>query len=98
MRKSKKCLAIVIAVTMLFTMLFSGAYIAAEANHHCSGEDCPICEEVALCQNTWKQFSATVAETAAVFVFLFALLLSAIQISKKWESITLITLKVKLSD
>lgn len=64
----RKALAGVIGMMMLVIILFSAFYIAVEAEHDCTGDDCPICACIQLCINTLRGFSSgiTVAISAAV--------------------------------
>ena len=42
-----RLLAAVIAVVMLS----SAIYLAVEADHDCSGDDCAICRQISICDN-----------------------------------------------
>ncbi|MBR1730824.1 MAG: hypothetical protein IJ725_00095 [Ruminococcus sp.] len=59
MTKRTRIIALLLAAAVLFVMLFSLFVIAAEAQHNCHGDDCPICELVALCENLVKGLSLT---------------------------------------
>ena len=39
-----------VLAAMLAGMLLSACFIAAEADHDCSGEDCPVCVFLTLCE------------------------------------------------
>ena len=45
----------VLIVLVLFVMLFSVFYIAVEAGHDCSGEDCEICLCLHHCESLLRQ-------------------------------------------
>lgn len=47
--------AFIIAFMMLACVLCSVFLEAAEADHDCSGEDCPICSVLELCERTGKR-------------------------------------------
>ena len=49
MTKRKRIISLVVAAAVLFVMLYSALYIAAEANHDCVGENCPICYQINVC-------------------------------------------------
>ncbi len=53
-RDARRITAGIIGLLMLVTMLFSAFYIAAEINHDCSGEDCPVCACIQQCENTLR--------------------------------------------
>ena len=54
----KKIVAGIAAFAVLFIMLFSSFYICAEADHHCSGEDCPVCACIQICENVIRQMGS----------------------------------------
>jgi hypothetical protein len=41
----------IMAVMMLFVMLFSGIFVVSHTDHDCTGEDCPICACISQCEN-----------------------------------------------
>ena len=47
MIKALRILAIVFAVLFACTMLTSVLFIALEAGHDCTGDDCPVCVRIA---------------------------------------------------
>ncbi|MCR5255510.1 MAG: hypothetical protein K6D96_06215 [Acetatifactor sp.] len=55
--QSKRFAAGIMAMMMLVIVLFSISFIAAEADHDCSGDDCPICAGIRFCENTLEQIS-----------------------------------------
>ena len=55
-----------LAAVLAVVMLSSAIYIAVEANHNCSGEDCAICHQLQICENLLK--SIGLAGAAAVFL------------------------------
>ncbi|MBR4204500.1 MAG: hypothetical protein IKQ92_03390 [Clostridia bacterium] len=68
------------AMTLLAVVLFSAFFLAVEANHDCTGEDCPICACVLLCEKTLRsggldgEYSARSAAIVPPLVLLFAVL------------------------
>lgn len=53
--KSKKLLAALIAFVLVLTAFFSAYYISAELDHDCSGDGCPVCAVIQLCENFLRQ-------------------------------------------
>ena len=45
----KRTLAAIISVLLAAVFALSLAYLAVEADHHCTGEDCPICHNIQVC-------------------------------------------------
>lgn len=84
-----------LAAAVVFAMLFSACFLIAEADHECAGEDCPICYQVNLCSHTVR-FAGIFA--AAVFT-LFSGTLAVLSLAEKPDRrVSLVTLKVKLSN
>lgn len=48
--KSIKFLPLILSAVMFLLMAFSAFYIAEETVHECSGEECPICECLQICE------------------------------------------------
>lgn len=48
MRHQKRIGARFLCVVFVLTMLVSSAFIIHEASHDCTGEDCPICQAIAM--------------------------------------------------
>lgn len=87
-----------LAAVLAVVMLFSAVYIAVEANHDCSGEDCAICHQLQACENLLK--SIGLAGAAAVFAVAVRYALCRIipSCAELVRTFTLVSLKVKLSD
>ena len=73
MTKKKRIISVVVAVAVFFVMLYSALYIAAEANHDCVGENCPICYQISVCENTLKNLSLAVCAVAFAVAFTYTL-------------------------
>ena len=69
MKTQKRLLALLLCAGMLFVLFASSAYIAHEADHHCAGKHCEICENIARMEALLQSF----ALLGVVLVFLFAL-------------------------
>ena len=65
MTKKSRLITGLLAAVLAAVMLSSAVYIAVEANHNCSGEDCAICHQLQACENLLK--SIGLAGAAAVF-------------------------------
>lgn len=93
-----KRLAAVLALLVAFVMLFSVLYIALEADHDCSGDDCVICAQLQICGNLLRSLFLTAALLAAAGAFCTLAGFVAVEDSGFSRLHTLIALKVKLSD
>ncbi len=98
MTKKKRIISLVVAVAVFFVMLYSALYIAAEANHDCVGENCPICYQISVCENTLKNLSLAVCAVAFAAAFTYTLCRSISACADVTPSYTLVSLKVKLTD
>ncbi len=98
MTKKKRIISLVVAVAVFFVMLYSALYIAAEANHDCVGENCPICYQISVCENTLKNLSLAVCAVAFAAAFTYTLCRSISACADVTPIYTLVSLKVKLTD
>lgn len=98
MTKKRRIAAMAMCLALLFAMFFSTAYIIRETNHNCTGENCPICHEIQICQQILNTVGTAVLG-AAVFSFMPVFLITLTSAHRREAAaVTLISLKVKLSD
>ena len=98
MTKKSRLITGLLAAVLAAVMLSSAIYIAVEANHNCSGEDCAICHQLQVCENLLK--SIGLAGAAAVFAAAVGyapcrVIPSCVELVR---TLTLVSLKVKLSN
>lgn len=98
MEKKRRIAALLFAVTVLLVMLYSALFIAAEADHDCVGENCPVCYQINVCQNALKNLSLAVCAVAFAAAFTYTLCRSISACADVTPSYTLVSLKVKLTD
>ena len=60
-----------LAAVLAVVMLFSAVYIAVEADHDCSGEDCAICRQISICENLLKTLGLAGAAAAISAAFTY---------------------------
>ena len=95
---TRKKTAISLTILFVFVMLFSHIFIIAEADHECSGEDCPICEIIAIVSDTIKGLSLIGSAVVICAALVFGIVKS-LYVNNEAQSVSsLITLKVKLSN
>ena len=68
MTNRKRIGALLLCVGMVLALFVSSAYIAHEAGHDCSGEDCPICQMIAVNVNLLRTLGLAVLLLVALFV------------------------------
>lgn len=49
--------ALLMAAAMIAVLLLSAGFILTHAEHHCTGEHCPVCRQIALCMRMLDQWS-----------------------------------------
>ena len=50
--KKKRVFSMAVCILFLFVTFASLFYIVKEENHHCTGEDCPICANIQQAEQT----------------------------------------------
>ena len=98
MTKKFRFMVRLLAVVLAVVMLSSAVYLAVEADHDCSGDDCAICRQISICENLLK--SLGLAGAAAVFAAAVRYALCSVipSCAELVRTSTLVSLKVKLSD
>lgn len=71
--KNSRRVALILVALLSFFVVFSSFYIVKEADHTCSGENCPICYQISMCESTTKSIAG--AGAVAVVAALFALVM-----------------------
>lgn len=97
MNRKSRILAMLLAVLVAFSLASSVGLMAAEAQHDCMGEHCPICCLLAQLQENIRLGLLVITAVAAA-VLTYMLLSSAGLFAEEGAACTLVSLKVKLSD
>ncbi|MBQ9545559.1 MAG: AraC family transcriptional regulator [Clostridia bacterium] len=96
MKFERRVGAAILAAFLLICVTASLIFIAGEADHDCSGDDCPVCAFIAICRNTLR----SLFEAAAVFAVTAASVgFAAVTVSASSAGLhgaTPVSLKVKL--
>ena len=87
-----------LAAVLAVVMLSSAIYIAVEANHDCSGDDCAICRQISICENLLKSLGLAGAAAAITAAFTYTLCRAILPRAEMNGTLTLVALKVKLSN
>ena len=87
-----------LAAVLAVVMLFSAVYIAVEADHDCSGEDCAICHQISVCENLLKSLGLAGAAAAVTAAFTYTVCRAILPRAEMNGTLTLVALKVKLSN
>lgn len=87
-----------LAAVLTVVMLFSAVYLAVEADHDCSGEDCAICHQISICENLLKSLGLAGAAAAITAAFTYTVYRAILPCAETIDTLTLVSLKVKLSN
>lgn len=69
MKKTTKVMTLMMLVMFFFSMLYSVFFLVNNAHHDCTGENCPICEQLQIAENIVNKLStAIVSIAAAIFL------------------------------
>mgnify|MGYP000821645706 FL=1 len=98
MTKKLRLITGLLAAVLAAVMLSSAVYIAVEANHTCSGEDCAICHQLQVCENLLKSIGLAGAAAAITAAFTYTVCRAILPCAEMIGTLTLVALKVKLSN
>ena len=87
-----------LAAVLAVVMLSSAIYIAVEADHDCSGEDCAICHQISVCEDLLKSLRLAGAAAAITAAFTYTVCKAILPCTEMTGTLTLVALKVKLSN
>ena len=96
--KTKKFFSVAVCILMLFVTFASLFYIVKEENHHCTGEDCPICANLHQAEQILRNVGNGTITIAAInpMPILFVLLITGQFLLVSGTS--LVSQKVRLND
>ena len=94
----KRITAGIMVILMLFNLLFSAFYIAAEVDHDCAGEDCPICTCIAQCESILHQISDGIVSQAAIVFPIVFLVVSIFLYTILFTQETLVSRRVRMNN
>lgn len=97
-RKLNRGTAWIIAAIMLFAVVSSVFFIAAEAEHECSGDNCPICNCIQQCERLLYHSGDGVPEHTAALWVAFSVFLSFLFFYPCFVRETPVSRKVRLDD
>lgn len=98
MAKTKRILAMLMAVAIFAVVLSSALFLAEEAHHDCIGDGCQICFQMNVCRGILKGLSLAIHAAAAALATAYILCGDFGPYEESIGQVTLVTLKVKLSN
>ena len=87
-----------LAAVLAVVMLSSAVYIAVEADHDCAGDDCAICHQISVCEDLLKSLGLVGAAAAVTAAFTYTMCKAILPCAETTDTLTLVVLKVKLSN
>lgn len=99
MTNRKRVIALLLCIGLVFALAVSSTYIAHEAGHVCSGDDCPICQMIAVNVSLLR----TIGLVILIVLSLFGLLRGRFAYRERQRlclptSGTLVSWKIRLND
>ncbi len=91
-------ISLFLCAVLIIGMLFSSFFIAVEHGHRCHGEDCPICQMVAVCENILDNVSTGLFIYAAVLFTVLFISNTNLLSTCNLKTPTLVSQKVRLND
>lgn len=98
MLKQKKTLAMMLAILLSVIMFSSVLFISVEASHDCIGDSCLICCQIQNCENLLKNLTVAGDTACLILAVFFAVCTVCAGAFAPIFHITLVNLKVKLSN
>lgn len=96
-RNKLRIAAILLILAVLFFVLFSVFFIVHEADHDCSGDDCPVCMLIQIYEDNIRQVgSGDAASATGILVFLA--LTMPVFMAFSVRTSTLISNKIRLNN
>ena len=96
--KTRRAIVIVISCLFILMLLFSHLFILAEADHDCSGENCPICEVILIAEKTLRGISLLICAAAIAALAVVAAIRLRGEAAFGAFRFTPVLLKVKLTN
>ncbi len=91
-------ISLFLCAVLVIGMLFSSFFISAEQGHHCHGQDCPICEMVAVCESILDNVGAGMFIYAVAILTALFITATALLPTRNLRVPTLVSQKVRLND
>ena len=100
--RKPECRMRIIAVFMVFALLLflllSSYFIAYEADHDCSGENCPVCALLQISENNLRQLGGGAPVTASAFSLILLIMVMQIMIDSGIIISTPVSRKTRLNN
>ena len=95
---SGKITAIFLILAVLLFLFVSTYFIAYEADHECTGDDCPVCALIQMSENILRQLGSGVPAAAAASSLFILILMMQICTSESIILPTPVSKKIRLNN
>ena len=96
MNKGKRIFAVAVALLLAAVLISSAAFIVANADHDCCGEQCAVCAGIVTCVRTFGLAAKSLAVMAFIAVAVCRAAREIIFFTGREKADTPVTFKVKL--
>ena len=94
----KKMLTALMTVILVMSVFVSLVYVIEEADHECSGNDCPVCMTLSICRRN-IQGIVTITAVGVILIFtLHTVLQSCIICTAENNGLSLIRQKIRMNN
>ncbi len=98
MTKKQRLFAFLLAGLLAVVVLFSAFFISQNSNHHCAQENCPVCQQLELCECALQTLAVAVVAVCFSFLLFLHKEQKCLSEGRRFGSPSLVSLKVKLSN
>ncbi len=88
----------IICVMMLVMIILAAFFVAFETEHECTGEDCPVCDIIRLCENTLHQAADVSVPLSFAGIVIVLFLMRELSAGSDLPKVTLVSQKIRMDD
>lgn len=96
MKNTKRMFSLFAALILVVSMFLSVLFIASNIHHDCTGDNCPICEQMQVAGNVLTKLSFAIVTIMIALALCFFTQESMAELSKVITYFTPVKLKVKM--
>ncbi len=96
--RNRQWFAVLIGIIMLAGVMLSSFYVVREMDHDCTGEDCPICEQIENCTVVLHNVGDGAAAAAQLCMIIAVVLVSVVVVLVRRSFTTPVSLKIRLNN
>lgn len=96
--KPNRAISLAVAVAFFVAVQFSLIFVSAEAMHDCTGNECPVCEMIAVCEDVLKTAAHAIAIIAIAIISIAVISQTKILPQFAVQNTSLFFLKTKFSN